>query len=311
MMLGYVVRRILHAVPTVLGVALVTFVLFNVFGADPVRTALGQHASPAAIAELRHRWGLDLPLVDQFARFLRQIVTFDYGRSFVTGEDLWEQLRSGALVSLAVTAPPFFFGAAMNVAIALFIARRRGGVADRLARGLFVAGMSVSALVYVLVMQYVLAFKFDWFPISGYASGLSAIRYLGLPWLILLLIGMGPDIRLYRTVFLDEAQADYVRTARAKGAPEAVVYGRHVLANAWLPIITNTVTTIPVLILGSFLMERFFSIPGIGSLTIDALSRGDLPTLKAVTVLGALALVAFNLLSDLLYVWADPRVRLR
>lgn len=310
-MLVYVVRRLLHAVPTVFGVALLTFLLFNEFGPDPVRTALGQHASPAAIANLRHQWGLDQSLLAQFGSFLRQIASFDYGRSFVTGEDLGTQLKSGALVSLSVTAPPFVVGTALNIAIALFITRHRDGVVDRAARVLFVAGMSVSALVYVLVLQYGLAFKLGWFPISGYSSGLSALAYLGLPWLLLVLIAMGSDIRLYRTLFLDEAQADYVRTARSKGATETVVWGRHVLANAWMPIITNTVTNIPFLILGSFLMERFFSIPGIGSLTIDALSRGDLPVLKAVTILGALALVLFNLISDLLYAWVDPRVHLR
>ena len=310
-MFGYIMRRLVHAVPTVLGVALLTFLLFNAVGSDPVRTALGQHASPAALAALRHQWGLDQPLPLQFLEFLRQIATFDYGSSFVTGEDLGTQLKSGALVSLSVTAPPFFFGIVVNVAIALFVTRHRDSIADKAARALVVAGMSVSSLVYVLVFQYVFAFKLGWFPISGYSRGAAAIAFLGLPWLILLLIGMGPDIRLYRSVFVDEAQADYVRTARAKGATEAVVYGRHVLANAWMPIITNTVTTIPFLILGAFLMERFFSIPGIGNLTIDALSRGDLPILKAVTVLGAIALVVFNLLSDLLYAWADPRVRLR
>ena len=175
---------------------------------------------------------------------------------------------------------------------------------------LFIAGMSVSALVYVLVMQYLLAFKLGWFPISGYERGTAALGYLALPWLVLLVVQLGPDIRLYRTLFLDEAGADYTRTARAKGAGEGRVLLRHVLPNAWIPIITANVTTIPFLILGSFLMERFFSIPGIGSLTIDALSRGDLPILKAVTILSALALVLFNLLSDLLYAWADPRVRL-
>lgn len=310
-MLLYVARRLLLAVPTVFGIALLTFLLFNEFGPDPVRTALGQHASPSAIANLRHQWGLDESLPGQFGGFLRQIASFDYGRSFVTGEDLGTQLKSGALVSLSVTAPPFVFGTALNVAIALFITRHRGGLVDRAARVLFVAGMSVSALVYVMILQYGLAYKLGWFPISGYASGLSALPYLGLPWLLLVLIAMGPDIRLYRTIFLDEAQADYVRTARSKGATEATVWGRHVLANASLPIITNTVTNIPFLILGSFLMERFFSIPGIGSLTIDALGRGDLPVLKAVTILGALALVLFNLLSDLLYAWLDPRVQLR
>jgi peptide/nickel transport system permease protein len=288
---AYALRRLLQAVP-------------------PVRVALGQHATPESIANLRHQWGLDQPLAVQFAVFLRQIVTFDYGVSFVTGEDLGTQLKAGALVSLSVTGPPFLVGGAVNVGLALFIARHREGLVDRWARVMFIAAMSISGLVYVLVMQYVLAFKFGWFPISGYERGAGAVAYLGLPWLILLLLAMGPDIRLYRTIFLDETSADYVRTARAKGATEGRVLLRHVLPNAWVPIITNTVVSIPFLILGSFLMERFFSIPGIGSLTIDALSRGDLPILKAVTILIALALVVFNLLSDLLYAWADPRVRL-
>ena len=309
-MTAFILRRLLLTIPTVLGVALLTFLLFNAFGPDPVRVALGQHATPEAIINLRHLWGLDESLPMQFVGFLQQIASFDYGKSYVTGEDLGTQLKAGALVSLSVTAPPFFVGGAVNVALALFIARWREGLADKISRALFIAGMSISGLVYVLVLQYLLAYKLGWFPISGYVRGAGAVAYLGLPWLILLLISMGPDIRLYRTLFLDEANADYVRTARSKGATEGRVLLRHVLPNAWIPIITNNVVSIPFLILGSFLMERFFSIPGIGSLTIDALSRGDLPILKAVTVLGAMALVAFNLLSDLLYAWADPRVSL-
>jgi len=307
---AYALRRLLLTLPTVLGVALLTFLLFNAFGPDPVRAALGQHATAEAIATLRQQWGLDQSLPMQFALFLQQIVSFDYGVSFVTGEDLGQQLRAGAWVSLSVTAPPFIVGGVVNVALALYIARYREGLADKLSRAMFIAAMSISGLVYVLVLQYLLAFKLGWFPISGYVRGPGAVAYLALPWLILLLISMGPDIRLYRTLFLDEANADYVRTARSKGASEGRVLLRHVLPNAWIPIITNNVTSIPFLILGSFLMERFFSIPGIGSLTIDALARGDLPILKAVTVLSAIALVLFNLLSDLLYAWADPRVRL-
>lgn len=309
-MTAYALRRLLLTLPTVLGVALLTFLLFNAFGPDPVRAALGQHATVEAIAQLRQQWGLDQSLPVQFAQFLQQIATFDYGVSFVTGEDLGQQLKAGAWVSLSVMAPPFIVGGVVNVALALYIARYREGLADKISRAMFIAAMSISALVYVLVLQYLLAFKLGWFPISGYVRGPGAVAYLALPWLILLLIDMGPDIRLYRTLFLDEANADYVRTARSKGASEGRVLLRHVLPNAWIPIITNNVSSIPFLILGSFLMERFFSIPGIGSLTIDALARGDLPILKAVTVLSAIALVLFNLLSDLLYAWADPRVRL-
>jgi peptide/nickel transport system permease protein len=308
-MTGYVLRRLLHIMPTLFGVALATFLLFNTFGPDPARVALGQHATPEAMENLRRAWGLDKPLITQFIDFLWQIVTFDYGKSFITGETLGTKLKAGALVSLAVTAPPFLVGGILNVAIALYAARHREGVTDHVLRALFIAGMSVSSLVYVLALQYLLAFKLGLFPINGFVPGPGAIVYLALPWIILLLVNMGPDIRLYRTVFLDEINADYVRTARAKGAGEDRVLFRHVLANSWIPIITNNVTAIPFLILGSFLMERFFSIPGIGNLTIDALGQGDLPVLKAVTILGAMALVTFNLLSDLLYALADPRIR--
>jgi peptide/nickel transport system permease protein len=306
----YLLKRLLHAVPVLLGVALLTFVLFHAVAPDPVRAALGAHATPQAIADLRHVWGLDRPLPWQFVAFLRQIASFDFGRSFATGDDLATMLRDGALVSLAVTGPPFLAGLVVSVALALFIAYHRGGVVDRLARAFFIAGMSVSALVYVLVMQYGLAFKLGWFPISGYEHGRAALPYLVLPWLITLVVAMGPDIRLFRTVFLEEARADYVRTARAKGAGEARVLVRHILPNAAIPIITNTVVAIPFLILGNLLLERFFSIPGIGDLTVAALGNGDFPVLKAVTILSAIALVVFNLLTDLLYAWADPRVAL-
>jgi peptide/nickel transport system permease protein len=309
-MTGFLLRRLGQAIAVVFGVALLTFLLFHAFAPDPVRAALGQHANASSVAALRAQWGLDRPLLQQFWLFLRQIVHFDFGRSFVNGDDLATLIGSGAWVSLAVTVPPFVAGLLISVAVALFVAYHRGGWIDRLARALFVGGMSVSALVYVIVLQYGLAYKLGWFPINGYASGLAAPHYLLLPWLILLAVSIGPDVRLYRNVLLNEVRADHVRTARAKGASEARVLVRHVLPNAAIPILTNTVSSLPFLILGSLLLERFFSIPGIGDLVVSSLANGDFPVLKAVTVLSALALVAFNLLTDLLYAWADPRVRL-
>jgi peptide/nickel transport system permease protein len=306
----YLWRRLWQTVPVILGVAMLTFLLFHAFAPDPVRAALGQHANAQSIAALERQWGLDRPLPQQFVLFLGQIVTFDFGRSYVTGDDLATLIGHGALVSLAVTLPPFVAGLLVSVALALVIAYHRGGWVDRLTRAFFVAGMSISSLVYVLVMQYVFAFKLGWFPISGFERGWSGIGYLLLPWLILLVVSIGPDTRLYRGVLLEEARADHVRTARAKGASEARVLVRHILPNAAVPILTNTVVAVPFLILGSLLLERFFSIPGIGDLVVAALANGDFPVLKAVTVLSALALVAFNLVTDLLYAWADPRVRL-
>jgi peptide/nickel transport system permease protein len=306
----FLLRRLVHAVAVMLGVALLTFLLFHSFAPDPVRAALGQHANPAAMAALRAQWGLDRPLPQQFGFFLLQILRFDFGKSFVNGDDLATLIGNGAWVSLAVTLPPFLAGLVISLGVALFVSRHPGGWGDRLSRVLFIGGMSVSALVYVIVGQYVLAFKLGWFPINGFEHGWAGLAYLVLPWLILLAVSIGPDVRLYRTVMLNEVRADYVRTARAKGASDTYVLARHVLPNAAIPIVTNTVTSLPFLILGSLLLERFFSIPGIGDVVVGALANGDFPVLKAVTVMSAFALVFCNLLTDLIYAWADPRVRI-
>lgn len=310
-MTRFLLRRLAQAVAVMFGVTLLTFMLFHAFAPDPVRAALGQHATPASIAALRAQWGLDRPLPQQFGLFLQQIVRFDFGRSFVNGDDLATLVGRGAWVSLAVTLPPFLAGLVVSVAVALFVAYHRGGWVDRLSRAVFIGGMSISALVYVIVGQYLLAFKLGWFPISGFERGWAGLPYLLLPWLILLAVSIGPDVRLYRAVMLEEVGSDYVRTARSKGAGEVRVLLGHVLPNVAIPILTNTVTSLPFLVLGSLLIERYFTIPGIGDLVVGALANGDFPVLKAVTVLSALALVSCNLLTDLLYAWADPRVRMR
>lgn len=310
-MTRFLLRRLAQAVAVMFGVTLLTFVLFHAFAPDPVRAALGQHATPASIAALRAQWGLDRPLPQQFGLFLQQIVRFDFGRSFVNGDDLATLVGRGAWVSLAVTLPPFLAGLVVSVAVALFVAYHRGGWVDRMSRAVFIGGMSISALVYVIVGQYLLAFKLGWFPISGFERGWAGLPYLLLPWLILLAVSIGPDVRLYRAVMLEEVGSDYVRTARSKGAGEVRVLLGHVLPNVAIPILTNTVTSLPFLVLGSLLIERYFTIPGIGDLVVGALANGDFPVLKAVTVLSALALVTCNLLTDLLYAWADPRVRMR
>lgn len=306
----FLLRRLLQAVPTLLGVAGLTFLLFHAVAPDPVVTALGQHATPQAVANLRRVWGLDQPLTKQFVGFLHETLTGDYGRSFITGENIASQLLRGAWVSLSVTLPPFVMAGLINVALALYSIGPSGRQLDHAVRAASTAAMSVSALVYAVLAQYVLAYQLGWFPISGYERGFGAVAYLALPWIIMIVLSLGPDIRLYRAVFIEEIRADYVQTARSKGASESRVLWRHVLPNAWLPIITNNVTSIPFLMLGSFILERFFSIPGIGSLTIDALNQGDLPVLKAVTMWGAMALVLANVVNDLLYAAADPRLRL-
>jgi len=309
-MLAYVIRRLLYLIPTIFGVAVLVFLLFTVAGEDPVRIALGNHASPEAIADLQAKWGLDKSLFAQFGDFLMQILTFDYGISYNNGERLSELFAKGAVVSLSLTLPPFLLGLCLNVSLAMLIAYFRGSWLDRWATAIAVMAMSVSYLVYIIALQYLLAFKLDLFPINGYESGFRSIYYLILPGLIMLLVAIGPDIRIYRTVFLDEIDADYVRTARAKGVAERAVLFKHVLKNALIPIITYTVVVIPFLVLGAFLMERFFSLPGVGDLLITAINTGDYPVLKGLTMYIAIGYSIFNLLSDVLYALVDPRVKL-
>jgi peptide/nickel transport system permease protein len=309
-MLAYVVRRLLNMIPILLGVALLVFVLFNAVGEDPVRVALGQHATPASIADLRAQWGLDKPRPLQFLDFLRQIVTFDYGRSYDSGQKLSELFAAGAPVSLLLTVPPFVIGFILNVSLGLLIAYYRGSWLDRISTAVFIMAMSISYLVYIIALQYLMAFKLGWFPISGYDEGLEGLKYLLLPWLIIILVSMGPDVRMYRTVFLDETQADYVRTARAKGVGELRLLFGHVLKNAMIPIVTYTMVAVPFLILGAFLMERYFSLPGVGDLMITAINNGDFPVLKGLTMIIALGYSAVVLLTDIIYAWVDPRVSL-
>ncbi|MFY7929344.1 MAG: ABC transporter permease [Oligoflexus sp.] len=309
-MVAFLVRRILQMIPIMLGVSLLIFLLFTTVGEDPVRLALGNHATPDAIANLRAKWGLDQPLYMQYLDFLKQIVTLDFGESFTTGDRLSEMFARGALVSLSLTVPPFVLGLIVNLAIAVLIAFYRGSWFDRYSTFLFVAAMSISYLVYIMFFQYVFAFKFGWFPINGYEFGWGAIPYLVLPWIIIAVVSAGPDIRLFRTVFLDETKADYVRTAFAKGCSPGRVMFKHIMKNAMIPILTYTVINIPTLILGAFLMERFFSIPGTGDILITAINNGDFPIIKGLTVLIAISFTVFNLITDILYAYVDPRVQL-
>lgn len=309
-MLAYVARRLLQMIPIVIGVSLIVFLLFTKVGEDPVRVALGEHATPEAIANLEAKWGLDQPLPMQYLSFLKQIATFDFGRSYATGELLSDTFANGALVSLSLTVPPFIAGLFLNVAIGMLIAFYRGSWIDRYSTVIFVAAMSISYLVYIMTFQYVFAYWLGWFPINGYEGGWESVTYLALPWIITIIVSAGPQIRLFRTVFLDETRADYVRTATAKGLTTNQVMFKHILRNAMIPILTYTVIEVPTLILGAFLLERFFSIPGTGDILITAINNGDFPVIKGMTILIAISFTVFNLITDLLYAYVDPRVQL-
>jgi peptide/nickel transport system permease protein len=311
-MLNYIIRRVLYMIPILLGIALVTFLLFNVVGGDPVLLMVGRHANPQMIAELRHELGLDRPLYMQFLDFLRQIVTFDYGRSFATKQEVISMIVRAAPVSFILVLPSFVISVLLSITLALFVAFWRGTWIDRAIVVICVFLISVPSLAYILFGQYLLAYKLGWFPISGFESGFPEVMsYIALPTFILIALSLGGELRFYRTVMLDEINQDYIRTARSKGLTETVVMFKHVLKNAMIPIITNVVIEIPFLITGSLLLENFFAIPGMGAQIVDAFNTSDLPVIKAEVMILSILYMVFNLITDVLYSLVDPRVALK
>jgi peptide/nickel transport system permease protein len=311
-MVVYIIRKLLNTVPTVLGVALITFLLFNVVGGDPALQMVGKHATAAKIAEIHHEYGLDLPKVEQFGHFLKQIATFDYGRSYATKRRISDMILSGIGPSLSLAIPAFFLTTVLSILVGLFVSYYRGTAWDKGAVVFCVVGMSLPMLAYILFGQYFFAYKLGWFPISGYDDDpIARFGYVALPVIIWVMVSMGYDVRFYRTAIIEEVSQDYVRTARAKGLAEKKVFLKHVLKNSMVPILTNVVLEIPLLVLGAFLLEGFFGIPGLGSITIDAIHNSDFPVIKAMTVLQALLMIFGNLLTDILYTVVDPRVSLK
>lgn len=305
-------RRLISVIPILFGVTLLLFVLFNVVGGDPTYQMLGKNASAQQIAELRHELGLDLPKWQQYLRYLGQVVTFDYGRSYSTKQRISEMISTGIGPSLALAIPAFFLTLIVAISVALVSAYHRGRWGDRVIVIACVLGMSLPSLALILFGQYQLAYKMGWFPISGYTPEFpAALSYVALPALIWMMVSLGVDVRFFRTAILDETDQDYVRTARAKGLPESTVYFRHVLKNSLIPIVTYVVIEIPFLLMGSLLLESFFGIPGLGSITIDAINNSDYPVLKAMTTVNSLLFILGTAATDVIYLWVDPRVRVR
>ncbi|WEF30753.1 ABC transporter permease [Pseudoduganella chitinolytica] len=311
-MLAFVLRRLWQMLPTMLGVVLLVFVLFNWVGGDPAYILAGKMSSPEAIANIRRQLGVDEPYPVQLWIFVKQVATFDFGQSWATGEPVGQIIASRLGPSLTVLVPLTVLETLIGVALALAVAFVRGSLTDRAVMVACTVGMSVSILVYIIVFQYGLAYQMGLFPVQGWGDslGVNLLRYAPLPILIGLAVSIAPTLRLYRSFVLDEVHQDYVRTARAKGLPERRVMWVHVLRNAAIPIITHVMANLPALLIGAFLLERFFGIPGIGREVILAVERSDFPVIKAVTVCVALATMVFNLLADLLYQAVDPRVRL-
>lgn len=309
--LNYILRRLLYLIPVLLGVCGLVFVIFNVVAGDPTMLLLGKHADAQQMADLRAQLGLDKSLLAQYFDIVKSAFTFDFGRSWATKQQISDMLLQGAIPSLTLTAPAFIISTVVSLLSAVVVAYYRGKGIDLFIRVLCIALMSISSLVYILVFQKYLAFEFGLFEISGYEYGFpNFIPYVLLPSIIWVVLSLGPDVRFYRTLILDEIYQDYVRTARAKGLSEKKILIKHVLRNALIPVITYTVVNLPFLILGSLLLESFFSIPGLGDMTLSALNASDFPVLKAMSILSAIAYILFTLVSDILYTLVDPRVKL-
>ena len=311
-MMSYLIRRLWQMVPTLLGVLLLVFFLFNWVGGDPAYVLAGKISNPEQIANIRHQLGLDEPIYVQLWIFIKQTICFDFGSSWSTGEAVSDIIVSRMGPSLTLLIPLTILETAVAVALGLAVAYVRGSFTDRTIMIVCTIGMAVSILVYIIVFQYWLAYRLGWFPVQGWdVSWLGALQYALLPILILLVVSIASNLRLYRTFMLDELGQDYVRTARAKGLTEKRVLWVHVLRNAAIPIVTYVMSNLPSLLVGAFLVERFFSIPGIGREIILAVERSDFPVVKAITIYVAIATMVFNLLADLLYQKIDPRVRLQ
>jgi peptide/nickel transport system permease protein len=318
--LAYVIRRLAYGVLVVLGVLFFLFIVFFAVASpdDIARRALGEKARPAALEQWKANHGYDRPLwpwqsFDDnmlFAHY-RSMLSFDFGRSDADDVPIMEKIVKGAGPSLALTIPLFVMGLVVSVMLSLVVAVFRDTYVDRMGVVLCVFGMSVSILLYIVGAQYLIAKLLRWFPISGFdPSPEVMLRFLALPILVGLVSSIGSNVRFYRTVFLEEVHRDFVRTARAKGCGEARIMLRHVLRNAMIPILTQIVIAIPFLFTGSLLLESFFGIPGLGSLTVEAIQGNDFATLRTMVFVGSLLFVIAQVVTDVSYSFADPRVRL-
>jgi peptide/nickel transport system permease protein len=312
-MTAYIIRRLWQMIPTLLGVILLVFILFNWVGGDPAYVLAGKISSAEQIENIRKQLGVDQPYIVQLGIFVRQVLTADFGASWSTNETVSHIMATRLGPSLTVLVPLLIISTLVAIGLALAVAYVRGSLTDRAVMIVCTVGLSISILVYIIVFQYFFAYKLGWFPVQGWGDSFwqNLVVYASLPILIGLVVSIAPDLRLFRTFVLDEINQDYVRTARAKGLSENRIMWVHVLRNASIPIITHVMAQLPGLLIGAFLIERFFSIPGIGREVILAVERSDFPVIKAITVYVAVATMIFTLLADLMYKAVDPRVQLK
>ena len=324
-MSAYIIRRLLYAIPILVGVNLITFLLFFVVNSpdEMARMQLGdKRVTMEAVQTWKAEHGYDRPLLFNadaegsakltdtiFFQKSAKLFAFDFGTSD-SGRDIGYDIRQRMWPSLAIALPVLLVGLAINISYALMIVFFRATYIDVGSVVLLVAMMSISGLFYIIGGQFLIGKLFHLVPISGYDTGLHAAKFLILPVIVGVVGGVGTGTRLYRTFFLEEINRDYVRTARAKGLRERVVLFRHVLKNALIPILTGVVAVLPLLFMGALITESFFGIPGLGSYTIDAINRQDFAIVRSMVFLGSVLYILGLILTDISYTLVDPRVRL-
>ena len=323
-MIAYIIRRLLVAIPILIGVNILTFTLFFVVNSpdDMARMHLGQkRVTPEAIAKWKQERDYDRPLLWNHASpgvgaltdtiFYQKTVrlfAFDFGRSD-NGRDIGYDIGQRMWPSLAIAIPGLLAGLLTNITFALLIASFRATYIDLMGVILCVVLMSVSSMFYIIGGQFLVGKLLHLVPISGYDTGIAAVKFIVLPVLVGIVGGIGAGTRWYRTIFLEEIGKDYVKTARAKGLSERWVLYRHVLQNALIPILTGVVVVLPLLFMGSLITESFFGIPGLGSYTIDAITGQDFAIVRAMVFLGSVLYIIGLILTDISYTLVDPRVR--
>ncbi len=304
----FLIRRIVNAVVTLLSVVFIIFCLFYVVGGDPAGTLAGKNASAEVITQTRHELGLDKPLPVQLLVFVKKSLTFEWGQSWATKQNVNSMILASVGASVSLTIPAFIISVLLSLLLA-FMAAYKKSTLDRTIYIFCTLLMSFSFVVFIITAQKWLAFEWDLFPVYGWdPSWINRWAYLFLPWFIYVLATLAPKVFIFRAAIFNELQQDYVRTAYAKGLSSVAVFRTHILKNAALPILTLITSQIPSLITGSLILEAYFGIPGVGHLLLKAIHESDLPLIQALTILGSGLYIFFNLVNDLCASALNPRM---
>lgn len=304
-MLSYTGKRLLQTIFVLLGISLITFVLLQVVPGDPVALMLEKRADPETIAKVRKELGLDLPYYVQYLNFIKGAIHLDFGTSYFTKEVVTDALIRCFKVTVKLACMSFIFASVIGIPCGIFAAVKRGKGIDTVVMVLSIVGVSAPAFWVAIILQILFGLKLNVLPISGFDTPVSYI----LPSLALGARYAGNIARITRTSMLEVLGQDYIRTAKAKGAMRWAVILKHALKNAMIPIVTLVGTDFGYMLTGSMLIEKVFSIPGIGKLAVDAMSNRDLPLLEGTVMYIAFVFVVVNLIVDVSYAFLDPRIR--